>query len=90
MNWISTCVSADEQRPKRDILSPQNWLSRCMLSPSMANADLTTETIPPATTSPTTPATTPGERQRTGWVVAVTLAALAVLIIVILYAIDVL
>jgi hypothetical protein len=58
----------------------------------MANMqDPSTETIPPATTSPTSsPVTTPAERQRTGWVVAVTLAALAVLVIVILYAIDIL
>jgi hypothetical protein len=52
--------------------------------------DPTNETIPPVTTSPTNrTVTTPAERQRTGWVVAVTLAALAVLVIVILYAIDV-
>lgn len=52
--------------------------------------DPTNETIPPATTSPASPVTTPAERQRTGWAVALTLVALAVLIIVILYAIDVL
>lgn len=51
--------------------------------------DPTNETIPPVTASPTRTVTTPAERQRTGWVVAVTLAALAVLVIVILYAIDV-
>lgn len=58
----------------------------------MANVqDPTTETIPPATTSPTSsPVTTPAERQRTGWTVAITLVALAMLVIVILYAIDVL
>lgn len=59
----------------------------------MANAhDPATETIPPATTSPmtTTPATTPAERQRTGWAVALTLVAVALLVIVVLYAIDVL
>ena len=57
----------------------------------MANVNPSTETIPPATTSPIrSPATTPAERRRTGWVVAVTLVALAVLIMVILYAVDVL
>ncbi|MFO7562033.1 MAG: hypothetical protein R6X02_05275 [Enhygromyxa sp.] len=57
----------------------------------MANVqNPTSESVPPATTSPTTsPATTPAERRRTGWVVAVTLAALALLIVVILYAVDV-
>ncbi|HLT40340.1 MAG TPA: hypothetical protein VK034_28875 [Enhygromyxa sp.] len=58
----------------------------------MANVhNPSTESVPPATTSPTTsPATTPAERRRTGWVVAVTLAALAVLVLLILYAVDVL
>lgn len=58
----------------------------------MANVqNPTTESIPPATTSgPTSPATTPAERRRTGWVVAVTLTALAILVLVILYAVDVL
>jgi hypothetical protein len=48
--------------------------------------DPATQSIPPTTSTTSTPAT----RRRTGWVIGITLAALAVLIVVILYAIEVL
>jgi hypothetical protein len=59
--------------------------------PVMATVpNTTTESIPPATTTPTTsPTTNPTQRRQTGWIVAVTLAAVALLILLILYAVDV-
>ncbi len=58
----------------------------------MARAtDLTTpDTVPTTPSTPSTTATSePPSQRRIGWVIGVTLAALAVLIVVILYAIDV-